>query len=197
MEHWVFPLIGLKRFWSSRKGRTLNWPALAAWGIAIGAALVCWQAETIGGWLSQHVHGSLAAVGAIHIHLFFLAAPVWVLTSVLYLVFAAMAGAAGRLPELPEEQTPTAPTAEQPRGAARRSRVYLYFGGLAVLCLCSIVLFSYCIYAGYVARDAVMLQVGSHEIGFERYLTVATVIYFISGFLWIRGRERRKAQTAA
>jgi purine-cytosine permease-like protein len=197
MEHWVFPLIGLKQFWSSRKGQVLNWPALAAWAIGIGAALVCWQAETIGGWLGEHVHASLAAVSAIHVHLFFLAAPVWVLTSVLYVVFAGLAGAAGPVPEWPEEETPPARRAEPARARAPRSRVYLYFGGLAVLCLGSMVLFSYCIFAGYMPRDVVMLRIGPREIGFDRYLTLTTALYFISGFIWIRGREKRKAQTAA
>jgi len=197
MEHWVFPRIGLKQFWSTRKGQVLNWPALVAWGIGLTAALLCWQAETIGSWLSQHVHGSLAAVSAIHVHLFFLAGPVWILTSVLYLVLAAIAGAAGPLPELPEEETPTAAPAEQAPPAGRRSRVPLYFAALAVLCLGSILLFPYCIYAGYMRPGAVMLRIGSHEIGFEGYLTIATALYFISGFLWIRGRERGKAQPAA
>ncbi len=197
MEHWVFPLIGFQQFWSTRKGKVLNWPALVSWGIGLTAALLCWQAETIGSWLSQHVHGSLAAVSAIHVHLFFLAGPVWILTSVLYLVLAAMAGAAGPLPELEEEETPTAAPPEPAPPAGRRSRVPLYFAVLAALCLGSILLFSYCIYAGYMRPGAVMLRIGSHEIGFERYLTIATIIYFISGFIWIRGREKGKAQPAA
>jgi NCS1 family nucleobase:cation symporter-1 len=197
MEHWVFPRIGYKKFWSARKGQVFNWPALVAWAIALGAALLSWQAETVGSWLSEHVHGSLGAVSAIHLHLFFLAGPVWILTSILYLVFAAMAGAAGPLPELPEEDRPAPTPAEAAPPAGRRSRLYRYFGGLAVLCLGSIILLSYCIYAGYLSPDAVMLRIGSHEIGFERYLTIATIIYFISGVLWIRGREKRKAEAAA
>ena len=177
MEHWIFPLIGLKQFWSTRKGQVLNWPALVSWAIALAAALVCWYGDFL--------------------HLFFLAGPVWILTSVLYLVLATMAGAAGPLPELPEEETPTAAPAEQAPPAGRRSRVPLYFAALAVLCLASILLFSYCIYAGYMRPGAVMLRIGSHEIGFEGYLTIATAIYFISGFIWIRGREKPKARAAA
>ena len=137
------------------------------------------------------------AVSAIHVHSFFLAWPVWVLASILYLVFAALAGAAGRLPELPEEETAIAAPAEQAARPGRRSRAYLYFGGLGVLCLFSIILFSYCVFAGYMRRDAVMLRIGPYDVGFERYLTIATAIYFISGVIWRRGREKRKAQAAA
>jgi hypothetical protein len=176
VEHWIFPRIGLKQFWSSRKGQVVNWPALLAWAIALAAALFCW-------------HGNL-------VHLFFLAAPVWVLTAVLYVIFAAMAGAGGDLPELAEEHAPAAVVVQEAPRPGRRSRVYLYFGVFAVLCLASIMLFSYCVYIGYLARDAVMLQVGPYKIGFERYLTLATVLYFIGGVIWMRGREERKAQTA-
>ena len=40
-EHWLFPRIGLTRYWAHYQGKALNWPALAAWGgsIAVGLAL--------------------------------------------------------------------------------------------------------------------------------------------------------------
>jgi len=196
VEHWVFPLVGLKQFWSSRKGQVLNWPALAAWAVSLSAALLCWQAETIGSWLSQHVHGSLVAVSTIHVHLFFLAGPVWILTAVVYLVLAAMAGAGGPVPDVPEEERAAVPTVEQAPAAAGQSRVYLYCGALALACLLSIVLFSYLVCVGYLAEDAVMLEVGGFPVDFQCYLVIATVIYFAAGAVWMAGREKRKAQTA-
>ena len=181
-EHWIFPRIGFQQFWSSRKGQLLNWPALLSWIIALGAALYCWHGEVL--------------------HLFFLAAPVWVLTTVLYIVFAALAGARGPLPDVAEE-TPAEPapaeaaTPEAAPAAAPRSRMPIYFGGLAVMCLFSILLFSYCVFANFMAADAIMLQLGTIRVAFRDYLVLATIIYFISGFIWIRGREARKAQAAA
>lgn len=194
VEHWIFPLLGLKQFWSSRKGQMLNWPALAAWAVSLSAALVCWQAETIGSWLSQHVHESLSAVSTVHVHLFFLAGPVWILTAVVYLVLSAMAGAGGPVPDVPEEERAAVPTVEQAPAAAARSRVHLYCGALALACLASIVLFSYFVCAGYMAEDAVMLQIGGFPVDFQRYLVIATVIYFASGAVWMAGREKRKTQ---
>lgn len=72
-EHWLFPMIGLKQYWASRKGLTLNWPALASWILAIGFALFL----NYSGYL----------------HLFFLFVPTWVLSIVLYILFASFAGA--------------------------------------------------------------------------------------------------------
>lgn len=69
VEHWVFPRMGLQRYWFSRTGRLVNWPAVIAWGAAILAA--CYL----------HFSGAL--------HLFFLAAPIWLLTAVLYILLAA------------------------------------------------------------------------------------------------------------
>ncbi len=80
VEHWIFPKIGLTQFWASRKKLLLSWPALLSWGIAIAAAL----------WLERT--GTL--------HLFFLFVPTWLLTAVLYIVFAWIAGAREDLEEL-------------------------------------------------------------------------------------------------
>jgi purine-cytosine permease-like protein len=210
VEHWIFPRIGFTRFWSSRKGQVLNRPALAAWAISLAAALLCWQAETVGGWLAENVHESLSAVAAIHLHLFFLAGPVWILSVVLYLVFSAMAGAAGHVPELPEEEgggerkepqkeveESAAPIPDAAPHAARESRVYRYFAGLALACLASILLFSYCICMGYMAHDAVLLRIGGLNVDFGGYLVIATGVYFVSSALWMAGREKRKRLTAA
>ena len=177
VEHWIFPLLGFKRFWSTRKGQAVNWPALLSWAIALIAALACWWGEIL--------------------HLFFLAGPVWILTAILYLVFSAMAGAGGPVPELPDEPTaPTPPDEEKPHAAPPRSRIHVYFGLLALLSLGTILLFSYCIFAGYMPRDAVMLSLPNYDVDFERYLMIATAVYFVSGVIWMRGREKRKAQPA-
>jgi len=209
-EHWIFPRIGFERFWSTRKGQVLNRPALAAWAISLAAALVCWQAEALGGWLSENVHESLSAVAAIHVHLFYLAGPVWVLTVVLYLVFSAMAGAAGSLPELSEEEAEgraeeereegeisATPTADAVPHAASTSRIYRYFAALALACLASIVLFSYCICVGYMAHDAVLLRIGAWSVDFGGYLVIATGVYFVSGVFWMIGRGKRRGLSAA
>jgi len=46
-EHWIFPLLGLKRYWSSRKGQLINWPASIAWLVALLFALGCWRFDLL------------------------------------------------------------------------------------------------------------------------------------------------------
>jgi len=84
VEHWIFPKIGLTQFWASRKKLLVSWPALLSWGIAIAAALILEQTGIL--------------------HLFFLFVPVWVLTAMLYIIFASMVGAREKFDEQPEEQ---------------------------------------------------------------------------------------------
>jgi NCS1 family nucleobase:cation symporter-1 len=73
VEHYVFPKIGYTRYWTSLQEKLLNWPAFVSWLIAIVVAYFLWINETI--------------------HLFFLFVPVWILTSLLYLVLSPLAGA--------------------------------------------------------------------------------------------------------
>jgi purine-cytosine permease-like protein len=176
VEHWIFPLIGFKRFWSARKGQILNWPALLAWGIALAAALYCWNQQLL--------------------HLFFLAAPVWLLTAVLYIALAAFAGAGGSMPELSEEEPASAPTGEERPSRRPTSRYRLYFGAFAACCLVTILLFSYAIFAGFLEENSVMLRLGGYEIKFRQYLVIATIGYFIGGVMWMVLRERRTAESA-
>ncbi len=181
VEHWIFPLVGLKRYWSARKGQLVNWPALIAWLAALLFALYCWYFDVL--------------------HLFFLAAPVWVITAVLYMVLAAFAGAAGKLPELEAETAEgdesSGPSDVPGRGRPSGGRVQLYFWLLALACLLSIVLFSYCIFAGYLAHDAVFFRVRGYKITYFRYLTIATVVYFVAGIIWMNLRERVRAPASS
>jgi NCS1 family nucleobase:cation symporter-1 len=73
VEHWVFPRIGWTRYWFTGTGRLLSWPAVAAWGISLAVALGAWQMGLV--------------------HLFFLAAPTWLLTAGIYTLLAGLSGA--------------------------------------------------------------------------------------------------------
>jgi NCS1 family nucleobase:cation symporter-1 len=76
VEHYLFPRIGLQRYWWQASGRSVNWPALVAWFGAV--ALAC--AINFAGLM----------------HLFFIPLPMWFFTAVVYTALAAWAGAAGR-----------------------------------------------------------------------------------------------------
>ncbi len=82
-EHFIFPRIGYTRYWNEYKKQNVNWAAAAAWGISIVFSF------------------SLVFTGIIHRNLILL--PTFVLTMVLYLIFAGMAGAKEKYPEEEKE----------------------------------------------------------------------------------------------
>ena len=73
VEHWLFPRLGLVRFWCLYRGMRINPAALAAWGVA-GAFTV-----------------AMLATGALH--KFFIFLPAFLLAGIAYLVFAFFLGA--------------------------------------------------------------------------------------------------------
>ncbi|MGQ9574762.1 MAG: purine-cytosine permease family protein [Thermoguttaceae bacterium] len=116
-EHWLFPAVGLTRFWNARQGRLVNWPALLSWLAALAVAAAAW----------------VSSKGFRHeiIHEFFLAIPVWVVTTASYLGLAALGGARQGLPG-PAEQPrlmPAPPATDGP--AARVARLSAVEKGLA------------------------------------------------------------------
>ncbi|WP_371193766.1 cytosine permease [Glaciecola sp. SC05] len=78
-EHWIFPKIGLTRYWSSYKGNTTNMAAFITWivGMAVGIAV-----EQMG-----------------LLHLFFILIPLWIFSTVLYIALASAMGAKDTYPE--------------------------------------------------------------------------------------------------
>ena len=73
VEHWIFPRLGLVRFWCLYRGVKINPAALAAW-VAAGAFTV-----------------AMLATGAMH--KFFIFLPAFLLAGIAYLVFAFLLGA--------------------------------------------------------------------------------------------------------
>jgi NCS1 family nucleobase:cation symporter-1 len=123
-EHWIFPRFGFTQFWSTRKGQLLNWPALAAWLAGVGLA--------VGAWITKTVYGHEI------IHEFFLAIPVWIVTTLLYIVLAALAGARESIPAVLAVTTTIVLPASRTEstGAARlaAAEIVLYYAsGLAAI----------------------------------------------------------------
>ncbi|MGD2093892.1 MAG: hypothetical protein PVH77_02685, partial [Phycisphaerales bacterium] len=114
IEHWIFPKIGFTQFWVSKKKLLMSWPALLSWLIAIGVALVIAKDSPLVSlleWMNlESVANALSKLALLH--LFFLFVPVWVLTSVLYIIFASMAGAREKFIDQPAEQTGPAQSPE-------------------------------------------------------------------------------------
>lgn len=160
-EHWLFPMLGLPRFWATRGNKAVSWPALSAWGISIATAVVLEQTGTL--------------------HLFFLFLPVWALSIVLYTIFSILAGAK-QIPvetetaEAPSEQDAAAVVDTPAKQNVRpMSPATVVTGVVAVLCL------AWC----FLAPIYIFLRgIDGYEARFELFKTwliVPTLIYFVAG----------------
>ncbi len=158
-EHWIFPVIGLKRYWA--EGKTWNAPALLSWAISIALGTFLWQ----GGIL----------------HLFFLVVPLWVTSSLLYIVFASIGGAGGGSEPFGTVKGVTGhesrTTAKKPVEGKKGFPVFL-FGTVAVASLLLSVLIPFFSTFIYEKRH------------FERNILLAlTLVYFVSAYLFASSRK--------
>jgi NCS1 family nucleobase:cation symporter-1 len=76
VEHYLFPRIGLRRFWLQRTELNVNWPALVTW---VGAVAIACAINFAG-----------------LMHLFFIPLPIWFFTAATYTALAVLAGASHR-----------------------------------------------------------------------------------------------------
>ncbi len=162
-EHWLFPKLGLTRYWNNYRQNTINWPAVITWAAALLFAF---------------------ALNRAGLHLFFLLLPAWAFTMVVYTLLARMAGAT--------EPFTTQVNAEVHSEQARKGREYDFLQqqraegntrqsplrklfvamstGTLVLCLLLSVM-------------ALNNQITLEE--FRTYLTWPTVAYFAFAVLWV------------
>jgi cytosine permease len=171
VEHWIYPRIGFTRFWASRKGLTVSWPALVAWLGSVALAVIAWQS----GW----------------IHLFFLALPVWILTAVVYIGLSALAGAREPLP--PEPAAAAAPepvphAVASPGPPPRRTGAWTASGLVALAALGALLALPFWVFfAGPGAWEARLAS-------YKAMAAVSTVVYFVAGTLWMSENEKRRGQ---
>ena len=170
VEHWVFPRLGWTQYWASRKGLVVSWPALVAWvgSVVLGVAL--WQTGVL--------------------HLFFLAAPVWLVAALVYIALAGMAGAREPLPAEAAAPPPAggpvagAPAAGSPASPAGSG--WLLSGAVALLALAGCLLLPFWVYAAPAAEHASRLAT------FKGWLLALTVVYFLAGVAWMGANEKRR-----
>lgn len=165
-EHWIFPRIGLSRYWASYRKLLLNWPALISWVAAIAFALVLERTGTL--------------------HLFFLFLPVYILTSVLYIILASMSGAREKYAEEATAQASSTAGASAsggpgPASAGKPNPVVTWSAGLVGLGM-------------LITCLAMAIEVASSNIDsftseltwFRNWLIVPTLVYFVAGTLYHR-----------
>ncbi|UCG57088.1 MAG: hypothetical protein JSU70_19760 [Phycisphaerales bacterium] len=172
VEHWLFPKIGLTQYWASRKGLTVNWPALIAWWVTLIGCVLSW------------------ALG--YIHEFFLVVPAWICTAILYIVLSAVFGAREKLGELPEEAPAVASEGEQmgeaPRSSGSRTRAAVGLIAVAALLFC----FGTALWVAVSANDVYATRLAY----FKKAILYATGVYFIFGTIWLILKETSEKRAA-
>jgi len=179
VEHWIFPKLGLSRFRVSGEAQPSNWPVLAAWFIAIVIAMFLWQANIL--------------------HLFFLFIPVWFITVILYIVFVVMVGGVKSSPVNNKKIRPISvhekdyDTPKDPERAksisdhrtGRRYQVQFFIAGiiaLVALLLCLML-----------PLQVFVMGVDGYSdrlVSLKTMLIWLSLIYFISGTIWIYLKEK-------
>lgn len=197
VEHWIFPKIGLTQLWVSKKKLAVSWPALASWGIAMLVAVIIQTDSPLVGLLKlmrlQTVADFVAKAG--FLHLFFLFIPVWLLTAVLYILFASMAGAREKFPdqtedqplhETPEDDEDVTPV-ELPDWAKKPKKADPVLWICAIIAIASL--------AACFILSIWVYRTGGEDYQqnfewFKNILIVPTIIYFITGTVWVIKRDK-------
>jgi cytosine permease len=170
-EHWIFPRIGMTRYWSSYRKNYVNVAAVASWLSALGFAFL------------------LERTGVLH--LFFLVPPVWLFTTILYSALAFGLGARDYYPEaaIAEQRELERKAAESNYLASTRlvdSTNHGVLGALSGRILLAL--------AGCSLVACLLLAFYSFEHGqarlFRDWLLLPTGLYFFVAVLWVQLSDR-------
>jgi NCS1 family nucleobase:cation symporter-1 len=166
-EHWIFPRVGLSRYWHGRTGGRVNFPALAAWGIAVALGIFLELSGTL--------------------HLFFLFIPVYLGAGLLYLGMCSRVAAARTSTEEDDAGASTEATraaTEAPK-APPMNGVTLALGLGALVCLVLCLTWSW-----QVQTDDIEAFEASHT-WLRTWLVVPTIAYFLLGTAYALRRRPR------
>tara|TARA_A200000159_G_scaffold38959_1_gene35426 strand:- start:51165 stop:52874 length:1710 start_codon:yes stop_codon:yes gene_type:complete len=160
-EHWLFPKMGLTRYWSKYKGNTTNFAAIITWLTALALSYALEQSGVF--------------------HLFFLLIPIWLYSTATYCLLAVAMGAKEVYPasaeaekveqsRIFEEQAYLANLAPSNPSTERRKTPFI----LSIASVAAIASLVACLVIGVMA-----FQDGDNSY-LHTPLLVATIIYFIT-----------------
>ena len=176
-EHWLFPRIGLTRYWSQYKGNNTNWAAIITWLTALALSYVLEQSGVL--------------------HLFFLLIPIWIYSTIVYCLLSISMGAKTRFPE-----SEIAEAAE----ASRRQEEKTFLDGLSksstqVSKEKSTIVVSVATYTAIASLVAcmvigIMAFVNNGDSGLHTPLLIATIIYFITAtYVYLANAKSSKSDS--
>ena len=163
-EHWIFPRLGLRRYWAAAKGMRLNRAALLSWVLSIALAL------------------ALERTGALH--LFYLFLPVYAFAAGSYILLSRAMGAAlprGSHESRVESHESQRPAAHEPEPATASPATW--FSGAAAAAALGVCLW---LAVGVAASSASEYDAALES--FKSSLAVPTLAYFIAGTVFFMRR---------
>ena len=179
-EYWLLPRLGMTRSWARYKG-VQNTPALLAWGIPLALA------------------AAVLIAGLVPVY--FLFPPAWVLSTVLYVLFARLMGAAEEYPDgvaadkvfaerveaFHAQQAHEAPTDVDTRDRRALTRLLriIWIIDLAVLVADALIVL-------FASPD--MATYEAHRDRFFMIAAAGTVIYFLAAYWELRRRKAHAKQ---
>ncbi|WP_024459707.1 cytosine permease [Marinimicrobium sp. LS-A18] len=169
-EHWIFPRIGLTRYWNHYRQAYLNWSACLAWLLSLCAAWVFH-------WLG--------------LHLFFLLIPTWMTATAVYTALAAWSGAAASyaLSSVHEADEVRRKRAEQqylnaPQARVRGEQAHFDSPAMAASAVVAIGSLLVCLGLGLYSVDSGNIDPVEH------WVFLPTVTYMLSATLWSHLKEK-------
>lgn len=184
VEHWLFPRLGLRRYWTQSKRLWINPAALISW------ALVMVLSFPIEDFTGGRVKSPMEMVG---LHLFFRWLPGWFVAAASYIVLARLFGAAiAPAEEPPILETHMRPSIGSTGDRPARSRLILWISGALALAALAWNLISavqvFCLQGNPAAYESAM-------VSFKNGYLVATIIYFAAAIVWYAQREKKMVLT--
>lgn len=165
VEHWLFPRLGLRQYWFHDTGKSISWPAMTTWAIAVAIALGLWSTEIL--------------------HVFFIAIPLWFVSAILYTVLASLTGARSDNPVWEDKQASTGPTQPLPTQPKPSRPPWLYaMGAVALLSLLVQTGLPFWVITGNQGSWSARLN------RFHFWLGIASVIHLLTIAVWVLLVER-------
>lgn len=184
-EHWIFPKLKLRQYWTERKRAFVNGPALITWAVVL---FLCFPWEDFFGFKSP-----MAMIG---VDLFFRWLPGWFLSVLLYvglcLAWPGTRGA-GEVEVRPDQgsRASTASTIGMSTSApANRSVSGITWGagGIALLALLTSLAMAIWVFVGGSEPDVYK----NHMKTYKLVLGLATIVYFLAATFYATQRERAR-----
>ena len=179
MEHWVFPKLGLRQYWTEKRSLFLNPAALISW---LAVLVICFPIENFtGGQIKSPMH-------MLGVHLFFRWLPGWFIASGLYLAICkVMAGRWQIKASADEGAAATAPRIDSVGPATQAGPnkplppIAWIAGAVSLISLVMCLVLPVCVFLGKMESDT-----------YKTGLLIVTVLYFVGAIVWMTQREKSR-----